>query len=249
MLYDVINVYNGMRATDLENLIQRLNTEMFRESFAEDLEKEKAGKWFDEIPGNNRLLRGEPYHLEKPLRDQLKALITNEAGKHQAIGHVMDKETNGAAFPIVLVVGINYYQFSSGLMDDMGIWNDTTMRKNTMAFLNSVDIDLEERFHLVAANLFPWITKTKWQQLELKNGYQEMALLELFGYRNPLLSIRTLAESLEDLKAIIFHGVSSVIPFYAVSFARQWFSANRAPVFLSDNLGLPSRWKNIWPLT
>lgn len=120
-------------------------------------------------------------------------------------------------------------------MGDVGIWNNTGMRGNTLAFLNSVDIALEERFHLVAANVFPWTTKTTWQKLGLKNGYWEMALLELFGYRDPLLSIRTLAQSLEDLKAIIFHGVTSVIPFYAASFARQWFGTNRAPVFLSVN--------------
>lgn len=81
-----------MRATDLENLIQRLNGEMFRESFAQDLEKGKAGKWFDEIPGNNGLLRVEPSHFGKPLRDELRALITNDAGKHQAIGHVIDEK-------------------------------------------------------------------------------------------------------------------------------------------------------------
>ena len=147
------------------------------------------------------------------------------------------------------MVGINYYQFSTGPMEDVGIWNSTRMRGNTRAFLNSVDIAVEERFHLVAANVFPWTTMKEWQKLNLKNGYREMALLELFGYRDPLLSIRTLAENLEDLKAIIFHGVTSVIPFYATSFARQWFGANRAPVFLSDGLSRPSNWKNIWRLT
>jgi hypothetical protein len=184
-----------MRATDLESLIQRLNGEMFTESFEKDLEKGKAGKWFDEIPGNNRLLRGEPSSQREPLRDQLRALITDDAGKHQAIGHVIDEETNGASSSIVLVVGINNYQFSSKRWEDVGIWNDTGMRGNTVAFLNSVDITLEERFHLVAANVFPWTTKKEWQKLGLKNGYWEMALLELFGYRDPLLAIRTLAES------------------------------------------------------
>lgn len=238
-----------MLATDLENLIERLNGEMFRESFGQDLEKGKAAKWFDEIPVKNGLLRVEPSHFGKPLRDELRVLITNDAGKHQAIGHVIDEKASGAASSLALVVGSNYYQFSTGPMEDVGVWNNTGMRGNTVALLNSVDIALEERFYLVAANVFPWTTKTAWQKLGLKNGYWEMALLELFGYRDPLLSIRTLAESLEDLKAIIFHGVTSFIPFYAVSFARQWLGTNRAPVFLSDNLCLPNRWKNICRLT
>jgi len=234
-----------MTATDLESLIQELNAQMFEESFGQIPGPGKADKWFDQFPGNNSPLRLQPSQNGSPLRDNLMALIRNDTGKYQAVGHVIDEETNGSDFPVILVIGINYYQFSSGPMEDVGIWNNTIMRGNANAFLNSVGFALEKQFRLVAANIFPWTTTKKWQSLQLKNNYQTMALLELFGYKDPILSIRTLAGSLKDLKAIIFHGVQSAVPFYAASFARQWVGENRVRVFLSDSLSLPAYWKNI----
>ena len=128
----------------------------------------------------------------------------------------------------------------------------TNMRPKTQKVLRMGSVALQDRpLHLIASNIFPWVSTKPWTEFGL-NAYREMALLEVYGYRDPLGSLTKVAKSLKEsgiLQGVIFHGIGSCVPYCAAAFARKWREG--VPVFLSDNLA-PAKgkdWGNFMRLT
>jgi hypothetical protein len=132
-----------------------------------------------------------------------------------AVCHFLDHGTEGnnAPLPVIVVIGINYSQHSSTncyLTADVPIWGVTGMRGGIDRVLshfrtaNPPIPSLPTEYHVVGTNIFPWITTTKWGDL---NCHDEMILMQMHGYSNPVAICDDLIISLRPhLAAIIFHG-------------------------------------------
>lgn len=175
-----------------------------------------------EIRGNRVIADLESYIL---LRSQ------GLTGK-TAVGHVLDDSAKNARrlLPIVVVIGINYTQHSPPkycyLNKDVPIWDATGMRDKIDGVFtyfrtrNPPLLTLPMEYHVVATNIFPWITTTNWGSLTC---HEEMILMQMHGYSNPVAICDDLILNLHPhLEAIIFHGDNCVAQYGA-----QWINTRR----------------------
>ena len=194
-----------------------------------------------------------------------------------AVGAVLDSKSpaNGEFADTVVAVGINYGQFT-GSADSRSLvthpgWSNTQMRNRLERTLRHLDgkcfeHGLEKRwandfgnFHLVAVNLFPWLTTDPWGQLgrtrtgkpKALNAITEALLLHCWGYDHPAALIESLImriagragygseECAGAVPLVIFHGADNAVPYHAVETVRR-LRTNSVRIFsnyvVCDNL-------------
>ncbi len=132
---------------------------------------------------------------------------------------VLDSNSPKFSQVTVLTIGINYGQVagrSTGGSDD-----DTKMRPGLGA-LNSIfprtpDPLIPATYHLVAWNIFPYLTVLPWAELNL-NGLEEALVIRQFGYRD-WGDLTQRAVSLVKPSVVVFHGVDNAVPYYGMPVA------------------------------
>ncbi len=199
-----------------------------------------------------------------------------------AVGAVIDDESAlplGRDLPVVVAIGINYGQQAGHdyVNDPPKIYDATGLRPNVRTVVQQLNCgsvlqkDGVFKYHLVAANFFPWITNKPWQSYGFNSITEEM-LVRFYGWRGsevldgPLEFVRLLLDKLCEACAefgasssvthIIFHGARSATAHYGAALvARQKpLPVNRAPlvcarsqdqtgphVIFCDNLAPPPR--------
>jgi len=140
--------------------------------------------------------------------------------------------------PLVIAIGINYGELSErNIVALSRDYAKTEIRPRLeQAFTLGISegfmadqhnpIPAQDKYHLVLAYLFPWITAKPWPELRL-NPLEESLLLQGFGYRDPLLALNKLLDLIEHLNNrpsnawVVFHGSSPAISQNATRFAIQ----------------------------
>jgi hypothetical protein len=164
-----------------------------------------------------------------------------------AVGSVLDQASGGKDLPIVLVVGINYGQGCQYACNPTLLVEDTRMLSRTMKVLKSLSADgcskrlapLEQSFHLVSANFFPWITYSSWGESGFLNSIEESILLECVGYEDPVDHVSGLIDRVKP-DAVIFHGANNIVPYLGIKVSKTPSSLGSDSSFiLCDNLAPP----------
>jgi hypothetical protein len=104
---------------------------------------------------------------------------------------------------------------------------------------------LPTEYHVVGTNIFPWITTTNWGSL---NCLEEMILMQMHGYSNPIAICDDLTISLRPhLAAIIFHGDNCVLQYDAkwIDTRRPNSLYGRLPTMFANNLVAWNGFKNV----
>lgn len=196
--------------------------------------------------GCRGIIRGKPDD-ESQLSDRTITLDDCGGTKRSiSVGAVLDSatENNKARLPTVLCVGINYGQGSDYLKKSVGLSDDTKMIPNlgsAIALLNANQEDwgtlvLPKDFHLVAANVFPWISQSEWTELDL-NRIEEALLIYLFGHSNVVCAIGKLWEQTEPT-VVVFHGARSSVAIFGTSVLQAYPDIReKSEVIFTDNLG------------
>ncbi|MCW1913001.1 hypothetical protein OJ996_05430 [Luteolibacter sp. GHJ8] len=175
-----------------------------------------------------------------------------------AVGAVMDDTTGSSDddLPVVLAVGINYGQGKGYLNSPVPTVDRTGMRSKLqkpaqlLASQNCEARGLDEPFHLVAANFFPWITSEPWSSYNF-NSIEEAALVSCCGYSDPHQYILDLIALIKPA-AVVFHGANNAVPYMGAEVVRRSLAANHSSGFevvFSDNLAgsyQPGVWNAIW---
>lgn len=138
-----------------------------------------------------------------------------------AVGAVIDdiEVRSDDDLPVILVVGINYGQGAVYARDSVPLFDKTEMRpklKSVFRFLSdngcaAVNIDLDDRFHLVAANFFPWITEHSWSAYKF-NSIEEAAIIHCCGHAHPQQYISELVSTSRPT-VVVFHGANNAVPY------------------------------------
>lgn len=176
-----------------------------------------------------------------------------------AVGAAIDAEPNinpENDMPVILAVGINYGQDNPEtchyathgvpIIDETKLrakLTDTFERLHAQACMESGP---PARYHLVAANFFPWITNKSWSELGL-NSIEESALIHSLTYtgsagqRDPALVVTLLINELlnagERFHSVVFHGANNAVPYLGaqtVAFYPELFAHSQ--VIYCDNL-------------
>jgi hypothetical protein len=153
----------------------------------------------------------------------LSLRLKDDAGQtvKVAVGSVLDQGTQNSpdTLPVVLAVGINYGQGDSYANTLVSLVEDTGMRARVERVRHqlsdawcekTVEWNSDGEFHLVAANIFPWITTSSWSGLEL-NAIEEMLLVKCSGHKDPVKHIDELIEQIKP-QILIFHGANNIVP-------------------------------------
>jgi len=194
-----------------------------------------------------------------------------------AVGAVLDATpiAPGLDLDVVVAVGINYTQFSkkngSAAMVGLPAWRAAGMRPRldlTLTYLDGACFGgtIEKRFagkiprfHLVAVNFFPWVTRDQWTQIGRTktgektnlNAIAEALVLRCWGYDHPATHIAGLIDSIAaispgtnalagDLPFVVFHGADCAVPYLAIETIRMLALGNvRTNYVFCDNLTLP----------
>ena len=193
-----------MTQSDLGSLIDDFNCHL-QESASE---VEVFGRFKGESCDSNQireLIRGRLFGSAstKPYRSDL----------------VLDSKSPAFSPRTVLTVGINYGQVagrtSGGHIDDTGM-------RPGLGALNAVfpgdpEPLIPEDYHLVAWNIFPYLTVCPWADLKL-NGLEEALVIRLFGYSDwSKLTLKV--ASLIRPSVVVFHGVDNAVPYYGMPVA------------------------------
>jgi hypothetical protein len=161
-------------------------------------------------------------------------LLNGIASKGQvAVGFVIDQATkkhgpeeNEADLDVVLAVGINYGQGHAYLTRGVSLLDHTGMiprlEQAFRVIRESCAGDLPDRsgYHLVAFNVFPWITTDSWSALDF-NSIEEALFIKCFAKADMVAPITEFVEktfgsgiSQRRLRAIIFHGADNAVPYF-----------------------------------
>jgi hypothetical protein len=170
----------------------------------------------------------------------------NSPPRHVAVAHFLDDRTKGKTLPVIVVVGINYTQFSQLQVREPTVVQTGMYRPTSLVFSTCHNVGVkfplptECGYHLVGTNIFPWITKKPWSKLPIPgwNSIQEAVLLA-FGYKDPIAELITLIKAFPShVEAVIFHGANNCVPHYGIMFAKRSLSAGMSgfPILLCDNL-------------
>jgi hypothetical protein len=153
---------------------------------------------------------------------------------------------------VVLAVGINYGQghdyckhpwfppASVVMMDDTGMRPkiDSLASQWSKSFPKA-KFPKHGEYHLIATNIFPFITGASWAQLEL-NGIEEAKVLQDYWTWATTLLDQLVPELVPDY--LIFHGANNAVPLFGMSYVLKGYlyCSPRAEIFLCDNLAKPS---------
>lgn len=161
---------------------------------------------------------------------------------------VLDKSTEDdlTPLPTVLCVGINYGQGAGYLTKAVGLSDATGMAGNLRGAIELLNrnqgdwgkLQLPEKWHLVAVNVFPWISQCEWTALDL-NRIEEALLIYLFGYPSVVKAIGDMWEHLGPT-IVVFQGAQSTAAIFGASIlqAHPEFR-EEAEVIFTDNLSRP----------
>ena len=160
--------------------------------------------------------------------------------------------SKGGDKKIILTVGINYTQFSSSPSFKWKICDNTLMGRAVNTVLRFCGFGLSStptNYHLVATNIFPWITVDLWSSL-FANAIEEAIFLDCVGYKYPYAHLNFLIQAFgNDLEYIIFHGANNAVPYLGADFLRRHSSRpiSNPPtrVIFCDNLAPPFTLRNI----
>lgn len=162
-----------------------------------------------------------------------------------SVGVVIDAATAqpDEDLPIVIAVGINYGQGAGYLKGGVPTFAPTGLLPKLKRVYQSLAgsscsaRDLDEPFHLVAANFFPWITSQPWASYNF-NCIEEAALLFCCGHADPQEYILELIRRINPV-AVVFHGANNSVPFMGAEVVRRSIAEDPSPTFevvFSDNL-------------
>jgi hypothetical protein len=145
--------------------------------------------------------------------------------------------------PVVLVVGINYGQGEGYLNLPVPIFDATGLHPKLARVRQFVSDQgcsahsLNEPFHLVAANFFPWITSQPWSSYGF-NSIEEAALIFCCGHADPQQYIAELISRIGPV-AVVFHGANNAVPYLGTGVVQQGLGGapwRKFQVVFSDNL-------------
>ena len=165
--------------------------------------------------------------------------------------------------PVVVAIGINYGQGGKYLRPSFikGVLDETEMRPrfaNAAAQIGKAECKTAslQRYHLVAANFFPWITAVNWLEHGF-NAIEEALFIRCFGYSDPIKPLIDLivtaideAQHAKESRSywLIFHGAQNAVPYMAFDLLtamqkhKDWVSRmgpNLQEIVFSDNLAYP----------
>lgn len=242
----------GIKYSDLEEIIGEWNCKWF-EALAR-----AHGINFKLIEGLHGHTRAAP-RFTGELSDSLAEIeIAPSQSKHAvAVGAIIDDEgcREGAPeLPVVVAIGINYWQISGGKLP-LKDWTKTGMKKRISDILKN-DLIIEGKFitdfHLVVVNFFPWITTKSWSDLH-RNTLAEALFLYKWGVPDATGLVAALITALYQriaagghaLSHVVFHGVSCAVPTMSLEITKRFPRNGPKPAFIGcDNLGWPNR-KNL----
>lgn len=169
-------------------------------------------------------------------------------GDAVAVGAVLDQETADCDddLPVVLAVGINYGQ-GKRYLGGVRLVDDTQMRPQlnqhlayleTTAAVSGLPYACKVRkldgYHLIAANLFPWITTKPWVGYGF-NSISEAAILNGFGHDSIDAYLSKLISTVKPA-AVVFHGANNAVAYQALSMVRNRLVPRDVEVILCDNI-------------
>jgi len=176
-----------------------------------------------------------------------------------AVGAVIDNQIVApeTRLPVILAVGINYGQQSKHfdyVNQNVPLVASTGMRYRLQRIFHRLRKKqcpakaeaLDNDFHLVAANFFPWITSEAWSDYDF-NSLEQSALIHCCGHACPEEYIVDLASRI-PLHTLIFHGANNAVQFFGGSVVRKCFEKQdgaEVDVIFSDNID-DSKRKRVW---
>lgn len=165
------------------------------------------------------LLKGAPQTAFGLAR---QCLIDPSHGKTlHGVLNVLDNDTQHTTqkLPVVVCVGINYGQIRSA--KGTLIIDKTNMRRNLEAAAKRLagkspgcHCLLPDKFHLIATNVFPWLSIEEWRDLDL-NAIQETLLLHCLGDKNPIARVASLLAEV-GCRSVVFHGAKNCVSSLAI---------------------------------
>ena len=171
-----------------------------------------------------------------------------------AVVAAIDQETENdpRSLKVVLAVGINYGQMGTHnyLTTPVPICDKTRMRPKLQELGQFLEdkcdecfcSKLPEKFHLVVANFFPWITQRRWGAF---NSIEEALLLRCHGFNDPHAPLDDLIAKLDrDLICLVFHGANNAVPILGAEFVSRRSSSLRGlspRIVFCDNLAPNAR--------
>jgi len=186
--------------------------------------------------------------------DYVGHIVISHEGDRGAVGvgFVIDEETRDLKedLDIVLVVGINYGQGNAYLSTGVPVIDKTGMRPKLLSAFEAIAsnakcepdwmLPAEDRsYHLVAVNIFPWITRRSWSAHGF-NSIEEALLIHCFSPFDIAQTIGTFIDRTagEGFRALLFHGANNAVPHFGTVFAKDYEEVLRkeAEVVLCDNL-------------
>ena len=180
---------------------------------------------------------------------EIRVVIDNEdVSPYLGEAGLIKEPIRDAEKEIVLAIGINYGQgnyCSWPPVTPLDWMDDTEMRPKIDSLSKCYSrrgaigkFPTPGNYHLIATNIFPFITNLSWSGQEL-NGIEEAKLLQdYWHWATDLLDTLLPALSPEFL---IFHGANNAVPLFGVSYiSKKYLSKSpRAEVILCDNLARP----------
>lgn len=133
--------------------------------------------------------------------------VPSPATRHAVVDTAMKSNADAG---VILAIGINYGQQA------MGNSTNTAMRSGLSAlnaFFGSPPL-IPADYHLVAWNVFPYLTRCEWLDLKL-NSLEEALVLRFFGYSNWQGLTLNLVDRVKPF-VVVFHGVQSVVPHFGM---------------------------------
>ncbi|MFA5265978.1 MAG: hypothetical protein WC378_19325 [Opitutaceae bacterium] len=254
-----------MKADQLQGILDQWNRNTFESLGArEKTQSEKSGAQIFPEAG----LEKRRCYCGKVTKAELfpGELTHKKSGNVLAIGAVFDQKTDNTEddLDVVVAVGINYGQFfgqSCVSMITDPAWRDTKMWKrlhHTFTYLDAECFEGEiaqrglSKFHLVAVNFFPWITRKEWTDKIKLNAIAEAMVLRCYGFDHPAARIADLVELIGHsspgspncagvVPFVVFHGAGCAVPYLGVETVRILLSpaSIHSNYVFCDNLSRP----------
>jgi hypothetical protein len=190
------------------------------------------------------LLKGQPSNI---VTLSHRAKLLHPSGLVGVLNVADSAHSNGNPdLPVVVCCGINYGQigtlaFPVGLASKTGMTGFVKTAVSRIQAVTGCKFPFPDKFHLVATNVFPWISISPWLQLNL-NYIEEAMLIHCLADGNPSLRIARLIQALSP-SAVLFHGAGNCVSAYANhSIQHQGFKD--CEVIYCDNLSGRSPFSN-----
>lgn len=247
-----------MKLSELKSKIQRVNADLFSKMFRSESLADfgDSSRIFGEnglAAESNRRFCGIVRELVDIGAEHLRYITIEDSSAllkkgHVAVGAVIDgNPAEDKDLPVVVAFGINYGQGAWYLNNSVPIVGSTGMRPKLDAVINclvtTVDCETGEvrpdgPYHLVAANIFPWITTVSWSSLPF-NAIEEALFIYCYSNRDPADHLLTVINAVgADLTSLVFHGANNAVPSFGVQFVQTHYSnlGRRFNIVFCDNL-------------